>query len=68
MEAANAAAKSASEANNAVSNLNNYVDGAFADGVISEAEASAIEKYINTVNNAKAAVEATYNKLYANHT
>ena len=66
MEAANAAAKSASEANNAVSNLNNYVDGAFADGVISEAEASAIEKYINTVNNAKAAVEATYNKLYAN--
>ena len=39
----------ASEANNAVSNLNNYVDGAFADGVISEAEASAIEKYINTV-------------------
>ncbi len=34
--------------------------------VISEAEASAIEKYINTVNNAKAAVEATYNKLYAN--
>lgn len=66
MEAANAAAKSASEANNAVSNLNNYVDGAFADGVISEAEASAIEKYINTVNNAKAAVEATYNKLYVN--
>ena len=66
MEAANAAAKSASDANNAVSNLNNYVDGAFSDGVISEAEASAIEKYINTVNNAKAAVEATYNKLYAN--
>jgi hypothetical protein len=65
-EAAEAAAKSANEANNAVSNLNTYVDGAFADGIITEAEAKAIEKYINTVNNAKAAVEATYNKLYVN--
>lgn len=58
--------KSASDANDAVGGLHDYIDGAFADGVISEAEASAIEKYINTVNNAKAAVEATYNKLYAN--
>ena len=65
-EAAEAAAKSANKANNAVSDLNTYVDGAFADGIITEAEAKAIEKYINTVNNAKAAVEATYNKLYVN--
>lgn len=49
-----------------VDNLGDYIDGAFADGLISEAEAKAIEKYINTVNNTKAAVEATYNKLYAN--
>ena len=58
--------KSASDANDAVSGLHDYVDGAFADGIITEAEAKAIEKYINTVNNAKAAVEATYNKLYVN--
>lgn len=58
--------KSASDANDAVSGLNTYVDGAFADGIITEAEAKAIEKYINTVNNVKAAVEATYNKLYVN--
>ena len=58
--------KSAADANDAVEGLHDYIDGAFADGIITEAEAKAIEKYINTVNNAKAAVEATYNKLYAN--
>ena len=58
--------KSAEKANVAVSNLNSYVDGAFSDGIVTEAEAKAIEKYINTVNNTKSAVEATYNKLYAN--
>ena len=58
--------KSAADANDAVGGLHDYIDGAFADGIITEAEAKAIEKYINTVNNAKAAVEATYNKLYAN--
>lgn len=60
------AGKAAEQANNAVEGLHNYVDGAFADGIITEAEAKAIEKYINTINNAKAAIEATYNKLYTN--
>lgn len=63
---ANTAVESAKNANTAVGNLNNYVNGAFADGIITEAEAKAIEKYINTVNNTKAAVEAAYNKLYTN--
>ena len=63
---ANAAVESAKNANTAVGNLNDYVDGAFADGIITEAEAKAIEKYINTVNNTKASVEAAYNKLYTN--
>lgn len=61
-----AATQAAQDANKAVDGLHDYVDGAFADGIITEAEAKAIEKYINTVNNAKAAVEATYNKLYVN--
>ena len=60
------AANAAKTAKNSVTDLHTYVDGAFADGLITEAEAKAIEKYINTVNNTKAAVEATYNKLYAN--
>ena len=63
---ANAAVESAKNANTAIGDLNEYVDGAFSDGIISEAEAKAIEKYINTVNNTKAAVEAAYNKLYTN--
>lgn len=63
---ANTAVESAKNANTAIGDLNEYVDGAFSDGIISEAEAKAIEKYINTVNNTKAAVEAAYNKLYTN--
>lgn len=63
---ANTAVESAKNANTAIGNLNNYVNGAFADSIITEAEAKAIEKYINTVNNTKAAVEAAYNKLYTN--
>lgn len=63
---ANTAVESAKNANTAIGNLNNYVNGAFTDGIITEAEAKAIEKYINTVNNTKAAVEAAYNKLYTN--
>lgn len=61
-----AANDSANKANNAVADLNKYVDGAFSDGIITEAEAKAIEKYINVVKSAKADVEATYTKLYAN--
>lgn len=60
------AAKAAKDAADSVEGLHNYVDGAFADGIIDEAEAKAIEKYINTVNNTKQAIEATYNKLYTN--
>lgn len=58
--------KAAKDAADSVDGLHSYVDGAFADGIISEAESKAIEKYLNTVNNAKSAVEATYSKLYAN--
>lgn len=56
----------ANKAQESIDSLHGYVDGAFADGIITEAEAKAIEKYINMVNNTKAAVEATYNKLYMN--
>ena len=65
-KAAADAANSAGEANKAIGNLGDYVDGAFADGIIEESEAKAIEKYINTVNVTKSAVEATYNKLFMN--
>lgn len=60
------AINSANEANSAVGNLNEYIDGAFSDGIISESEAKAIEKYINIVNGEKASSESKYNVLYAN--
>ena len=63
---ASQAMEDANEAKEAVTNLNDYVDGAFADGVISEAEAKAIEKYINVVNQTKKDVDATYSVLYSN--
>ncbi|MBR5271803.1 MAG: hypothetical protein IKU25_00180 [Clostridia bacterium] len=58
--------KALGKTDGAIEDLEDYIDGAFADGIITEAEAKAIEKYINTVNSTKAGVEATYNKLYAN--
>lgn len=63
---ASQAMEDANEAKEAVTNLNDYVDGAFADGVISEAEAKAIEKYINIVNQTKKDVDSTYSVLYNN--
>lgn len=64
--AAKAAKAAADNANQSVTSLNSYVDGAFADGIITEAEAKAIEKYLNTVNTSKDSVTATYTKLYSN--
>lgn len=64
--AAKAAQTAADNANQSVTSLNTYVDGAFADGIITEAESKAIEKYLNTVNTSKDSVTATYTKLYSN--
>ena len=47
-----------------VTALDTYVNGAFADGIISEAEAKAIEKYINTVSSEKADVDNRYTAIY----
>jgi hypothetical protein len=63
VEAAQSAAQAAATA---VGTLNTYVDGAFADGLISEAEAIAIAKYTNSVNTTKSEIESTFAKLYAN--
>lgn len=56
----------ANEIQETVNELDDVLDGTFADGIIEKSEAKAIEKYINTINNTKSAVEATYNKLYLN--
>lgn len=49
-----------------VNNLENYLNGAFSDGIISEAEAVAIEKYLNTISVTNQEVTSTYTNLYNN--
>lgn len=64
--AANNAQTTANSANSSVSSLNGYVDGAFKDGVISQSEAQAIEKYKNQVTKDFNDLIAGYNVVYAN--
>ncbi|WAX17142.1 hypothetical protein PF672P2_00005 [Parabacteroides phage PF672P2] len=54
------------KAESEVSNLENYLNGAFADGIVSEAEAVAIEKYLNTITVTNQEVTSTYSNLYGN--
>lgn len=65
-KAADAAKAAADSVAGAVGDLNEYVDGAFKDGIIDISEAQSIERYINIVNNTKSEVKATFDKLYAN--
>lgn len=49
-----------------VDNLGDYVDGAFADGIISKAEKVAIEKYLKSIASTKSDLDAAYTKLINN--
>lgn len=49
-----------------VDNLGDYVDGAFADGIISKAEKVAIEKYLKSIASTKSDLDAVYTKLINN--
>lgn len=60
---AQAAINSANKVSGSVDDLKVYVNGAFSDGIISEAEAAAIETYINIVQSEKATTTATFNEL-----
>ncbi|WP_257064271.1 poly-gamma-glutamate hydrolase family protein [Priestia megaterium] len=46
--------------------LNLYVDGSFQDGVIEQAEAKAIEKYLNDLNARKMDSDQRYNEVFNN--
>lgn len=65
-DAATVAKESAEKVRESVNGLNGYIDGAFADGIISESEAKNIEKYINIVNGEKVSAESSYNILTSN--
>ena len=68
-EAAQAAATAQQDANATaadVSSLKNFTDEAFADGVISRAEATSIEKYTNSVEETQKSADASYTTVYNN--
>lgn len=56
----------AGNAQNTANSLKNFTDTAFRDGIIDRSESVAIEKYKNSLNEAMAKAEASYNKVYTN--
>ncbi|AMQ66607.1 glycerophosphoryl diester phosphodiesterase [Bacillus phage Shbh1] len=48
---------------NSLNDLDNFINGAFHDGIISEAEAQAIAKYINMLQNEKSNIDAKYQAI-----
>jgi hypothetical protein len=60
------AQSSANTANSSVSSLNTYVDGAFKDGVVSQAEAAAIDTLNKQINIDYDRAINDYNVVYAN--
>ena len=63
---ASAAQTAADKANAAIADLAENIDGAFSDGIISEAEAIAIGKYTNQINESFTSINATYTEVYSN--
>lgn len=64
--AAIAAKNAADNAQSDIDAIKDFSDTSFADGVIDRAEAAAIEKYKNTVNETLKSVTGTYNTVYNN--
>jgi phage-related protein len=52
--------------NRSLTDLDDYIDNAFKDGIISEAEAKAIKMHLNTLSIRKAELDREYNDVYGN--
>lgn len=52
--------------NEALADLDSYIDNAFADGIIEETEAIAIASHINSLNKEKADLDSKYTEISAN--
>lgn len=61
-----AAKEQADKAQTSTDNLKGYVDGAFRDGVVDDAEAKAIKTYINEVDAQWQSALGAYEKVYTN--
>jgi hypothetical protein len=65
-EQANSTQQTADNAAAGVDSLKNFTDEAFADGIVDRAEAAAIGKYTNSVNETRKAADAAYAEIYGN--
>ena len=65
-KAAEEAKKEANDAKQTVTNMKNFTDEAFKDGIVDRQEAAAIEKYLNSIKSIQKSVAESYSKVYAN--
>lgn len=66
LAAAKNAQEAAANANTGISDLGDYIDGAFRDGVIDTSEAKAIKEQLKSINETKISSDNSYNAIYSN--
>ena len=60
------AKKEANDAKQTVTNMKDFTDEAFKDGIVDRQEAAAIEKYLNSIKSIQKSVAESYSKVYDN--
>jgi hypothetical protein len=65
-KAALEAKKEANYAKQTVTNMKDFTDEAFKDGIVDRQEAAAIEKYLNSIKSIQKSVAESYSKVYGN--
>lgn len=64
--AAEEAKKEANDAKQTVTNMKDFTDEAFKDGIVDRQEAAAIKKYLNSIKSIQKSVAESYSKVYGN--
>lgn len=65
-KAAEEAKKEANDAKQTVTNMKDFTDKAFKDGIVDRQEAAAIKKYLNSIKSIQKSVAESYSKVYGN--
>lgn len=65
-KAAEEAKKEANDAKQTVTNMKDFTDEAFKDGIVDRQEAAAIKKYLNSIKSIQKSVAESYSKVYGN--
>lgn len=65
-KAAEEAKKEANDAKQTVTNMKDFTDETFKDGIVDRQEAAAIEKYLNSIKSIQKSVAESYSKVYGN--